>query len=531
MQLAVFLLVLTNLTVSATALQKTVVKAATRVAYGLPWASGARHSVLQGNYRLNAVGACTSGCGTHRDSFMHFAWDFDFSEGTPVLAARGGKVAWVPHKLWPANHCGGQNLGNEANYVVVDHGDGTFALYLHLSKVTVTQGDTVKQGQEVGLSGKTGWTGCKPHLHFQVQGSGIWYERSIPAEFEDADVVAQNPDRVPAEGRAYIAGLGKPIAAEATYILPDIIVSARQGWHPTSLIVSRGQQLSVSAKGSWTVDYRYFRYVGPEGYSPEEDRLIYQGCKLDPQLPYGTLLARIGNSPYFWIIGRGRTFTADSSGVLSFRIHDTCLLDNSGSVRVAVTAAGLSTTPGAPAQITTRDQITARAKPIAPSRLTATPNSTSIRLSWKDNSNNETGFTIFNGVRRITVGADETSYTWTGLTLGKRMCFQVSSYNIFGSSVYTPDACATTPTKQELFVILLREMTNYVLAGDITEQGRRLSQQTICAFAIGYVIAMGYGPAYGIANYCRSNLPTATQPVPKTPAQQAILKRLKQLLK
>jgi hypothetical protein len=116
-------------------------------------------------------------------------------------------------------------------------------------------------------------------------------------------------------------------------------VGSTSGWQPTTLKVTQGQPLSFSAVGAWTVDYRNFSYVGPEGYSSEEDSQIYQGCKLDPLLPYGTLLARIGDNLSFWVVGRGGTFTADSSGALAFRIHDSdgCLGDNTGSVQVTVT--------------------------------------------------------------------------------------------------------------------------------------------------------------------------------------------------
>lgn len=59
-------------------------------------------------------------------------------------------------------------------------------------------------------------------------------------------------------------------------------VDSTQGWQTTSLNVTAGQQLSFSASGSWSVDHRNFSFVGPEGYSPEEDSRIFQGCKLAP---------------------------------------------------------------------------------------------------------------------------------------------------------------------------------------------------------------------------------------------------------
>jgi hypothetical protein len=117
-------------------------------------------------------------------------------------------------------------------------------------------------------------------------------------------------------------------------------VDSTRGWQAASILVQRGQALSFSAVGAWNVDYRNFQYVGPDGYSPEVDSAIFQGCKLDQLLPYGRLLVRVGDDPSFWVIGSEGAFTADRDGVLAFRIHDgdACLGDNAGSVKVTVTS-------------------------------------------------------------------------------------------------------------------------------------------------------------------------------------------------
>src|SRR6478609_997147 len=148
--------------------------------YKLPWAAGELHSVLQGNSRFDDANQCISGCSTHNDDSMRFAFDFDLPEGTPVLAARAGTVA-LANGSWPGDHCvsaaeaedgGSVVLGNETNFVEIDHGDGTSALYLHLSEVSASierkakTGERVEQGEVLGLSGRTGFTQCMPHLHF-----------------------------------------------------------------------------------------------------------------------------------------------------------------------------------------------------------------------------------------------------------------------------------------------------------------------------------------------------------------------------
>jgi hypothetical protein len=196
--------------------------------YKLPWSKGVSYGVKQGNYEQDSSGKiCAAGCFTHWDSKMRYAWDFGLPEGTTVRAVRAGRVAYV-QSHWPKDHCGSQepimgsipsyyvvskNIANEGNYVVIDHGDGTSALYLHLSKVSdsvitkIATGEPVAQGDELGSSGKTGWTLCNPHLHFQVQETGnIWYEQSRSIHFSDSDVVSKTNDGIPREGQSYVSG-------------------------------------------------------------------------------------------------------------------------------------------------------------------------------------------------------------------------------------------------------------------------------------------------------------------------------------
>ncbi len=199
-------------------------------AYKLPWASGVSHRVMQGNYLAQEMGGCVSGCGTHDDDAMRFAWDFDLPEGTEVLAARGGTVALM-NGSWRSDHCGGTNaaeagpiisqfIGNEANFVEIAHGDGTSALYLHLSEVDpaieskAKTGEPVAQGELLGLSGKTGYTQCFPHLHFQVENSvrADWFTTSQPISFADPDITSRSPLGVPEEGQSYLSA-NTPAAA------------------------------------------------------------------------------------------------------------------------------------------------------------------------------------------------------------------------------------------------------------------------------------------------------------------------------
>ena len=103
--------------------------------------------------------------------------------GTPVLAAAAGRVAFV-HTGEHA--CGGAALRDYANYITIYHADGTATQYGHVSRVDVKVGDVVDAGQQIGLSGRTGYTGCVAHLHFarQIQGGPV--TQSIPVYFREA---------------------------------------------------------------------------------------------------------------------------------------------------------------------------------------------------------------------------------------------------------------------------------------------------------------------------------------------------------
>lgn len=89
--------------------------------------------------------------------------------------------------------------------------------------------------------------------------------------------------------------------------------------------------------------------------------------------------------------------------------------------------------------------------PAAPSNLTATAvDQHDIKLTWHDNSSNETGFEINNGVTSRNTGANSTTYTWGGLAPGTYMCFKIRSYSSAGDSAWDPSAspyyvCTTTP--------------------------------------------------------------------------------------
>ena len=90
----------------------------------------------------------------------HLGVDYAAAKGTPVRSVGVGTV----------ENAG--NMGGYGNAVVIKHNNGHATVYAHLSKVLVRRGQSVSQGQSVGLVGATGWA-TGPHLHFEFRVNGV----------------------------------------------------------------------------------------------------------------------------------------------------------------------------------------------------------------------------------------------------------------------------------------------------------------------------------------------------------------------
>lgn len=86
----------------------------------------------------------------------HQGLDYRVPTGTPVAAMNSGTILLA------------RFLYYEGNCVVIDHGQGLLTLYFHLSELKVKEGDVVKRGDVIGLSGGTG-RATGPHLHVAVR--------------------------------------------------------------------------------------------------------------------------------------------------------------------------------------------------------------------------------------------------------------------------------------------------------------------------------------------------------------------------
>ena len=94
------------------------------------------------------------------DQQVHLGYDLAVTQHVGVQASNDGKVVYAAP------------LGIYGNCIVVDHGYGLQTIYGHLSRIDVHEGDVVKQGQVMGLSGQTGMAGGD-HIHFAMQLDGV----------------------------------------------------------------------------------------------------------------------------------------------------------------------------------------------------------------------------------------------------------------------------------------------------------------------------------------------------------------------
>lgn len=115
-------------------------------------------------FRWPVSGWITSYYGWRNDPFtgareFHNGLDIGVDVGTPIRAAMEGVVADTGY------------TSISGNYVLLSHHSGWASFYCHMSKIVVHDGQWIRQGQVIGLSGNTGYT-TGPHVHFSVFKNG-----------------------------------------------------------------------------------------------------------------------------------------------------------------------------------------------------------------------------------------------------------------------------------------------------------------------------------------------------------------------
>lgn len=213
----------------------------------------------------------------------HRGVDIAAEKGTPVFPVRGGTVSQV-HSV---------TYGTGGRYVIIDHHDGYFSVYMHLSRIHVSLGQSVDVNTKIGAVGASG-NGSETyygyHLHLGIHyGSAFTFECSVnPC-----------PSGYTAKGDSFSAVGGRPVgSATITYVIrpedldPPAAPNIRVAEHHAA-----GDPVTVT----WdpvdgAASYRYYVSEYPEAYAYQES--VRSGSTHDTsvslsQLPAGEYSAFI----------------------------------------------------------------------------------------------------------------------------------------------------------------------------------------------------------------------------------------------
>lgn len=118
----------------------------------------------RGSFQKPVVGRQTSSFGFRLHPLLgynrfHKGVDYGAPSGTPIVAVTDGRVSFA------GRH------GGHGNYVKLSHDGGLATGYAHMSRIAVSAGSHVRQGQVIGYVGSTGLS-TGPHLHFEVYKNG-----------------------------------------------------------------------------------------------------------------------------------------------------------------------------------------------------------------------------------------------------------------------------------------------------------------------------------------------------------------------
>lgn len=137
----------------------------------LPFREGTKTRIMQGFH----------GYLSHKED-LAYSVDLECDEGDPITATRSGRV-WSLREDSDEG-CASPACMDQANYVILDHGDGTYGEYYHLRQfgVLVEEGEHVCAGDVVAICGNTGYS-TGPHLHFAVTDLT---RRTVPFQFKES---------------------------------------------------------------------------------------------------------------------------------------------------------------------------------------------------------------------------------------------------------------------------------------------------------------------------------------------------------
>lgn len=119
-------------------------------------------------YMIPAQGRYSSQFGAFRGytkdyARYHQGFDIANTNGAPIFAANNGVVR-VARELFVRGNC-----------VVIDHGEGVYSSYFHMSKLIAKEGQYVKKGDIIGLIGSTGMS-TGPHCHWEMRAGNMTFD-------------------------------------------------------------------------------------------------------------------------------------------------------------------------------------------------------------------------------------------------------------------------------------------------------------------------------------------------------------------
>jgi murein DD-endopeptidase MepM/ murein hydrolase activator NlpD len=144
----------------------------------------------RGTFLPPTAGGETSPFGTLRTynkkkKSRHLGLDLDGDIGAPVFASNRGRVVLSSDRFY------------SGGTIVIDHGNGLFSMYFHLSKRMPKVGQLIERGEGIGAVGKSGQV-TGPHLHFSIKMNGIYVDGAalLATSFDDDPLaVRQSTDQ------------------------------------------------------------------------------------------------------------------------------------------------------------------------------------------------------------------------------------------------------------------------------------------------------------------------------------------------
>lgn len=141
--------------------------------------------------------------------------------------------------------------GGLGSYIVIDHGYGAATVYANLGEITVSEGETVKCGDVVAMTGRSGFVGYQYDLlHFEILVNGAAYDDPHTHKTDileyDPDILDESIKAVCKEGSSYSAARAQELIRSSTMPLDDesMLVTKENGYDKWTGAVHYGVDLS-----------------------------------------------------------------------------------------------------------------------------------------------------------------------------------------------------------------------------------------------------------------------------------------------